>query len=105
MTRSALLAMPLSRPVEQFALAFEEAVALRRSIADLAAPSGPPPVKQRPHIRVPSITGLGLREGRLILERAGLRLGAVTTADSPLPTGAVVTQKPEAGAEVTSGTD
>jgi hypothetical protein len=104
-TRSALLAMPLSRQVEQFALTFEEAVALRRSIADLAAPSGPPLVKQRPHIRVPSITGLGLREGRVMLERAGFRLGAVTTADSPLPTGAVVTQKPEAGAEVTSDTE
>lgn len=105
-TRSALLALPLARQVETFGLTFEEAVTLRRSIADIAAPEGPPPVKQRPQIRVPLLTGLGLREAHQALVQAGLRLGAVTTVDSPLPAGSIVEQKPGPGAaQATSGTE
>jgi beta-lactam-binding protein with PASTA domain len=97
--------MPLARQVENFGLTFEEAVALRRSIADIAAPSGPPPVKQRPQMQVPLLTGLGLREANVVLVQARLRLGAVTTVDSPLTAGSVVRQTPLAGAEVTFDTE
>jgi hypothetical protein len=103
-TRAAILKMPLSRQVETFGLTFEEAVTLRRSIADIAAPSGPPPVKQRPQIRVPHVEGLGLREARVVLDRAGLQLGEVTTTDSPLPASTIVTQHPAPGGHVTSDT-
>jgi hypothetical protein len=104
-TRSELLEMPLARQVENFELTFVEAVALRRSIADIAAPKGPPPVKQRAKIRVPLLTGLGLQAARLLLGRVSLRLGVVTTVDSPLCSGTVVKQKPVAGGEATSDTD
>jgi hypothetical protein len=99
-TRAALLAMPLPQQVEQFGITYEQAVTLRRSIADLAAPTGPIPVKQRPMIRVPLLTGLDLREARIALDRAGLRLGAATTVDNPLPVLSIVSQHPTAGGEV-----
>lgn len=105
MTRSGLLAMPLARQVEDFGLTFAEAVTLRRSIADMKAPDGPPPVKKAAELRVPLLTGLGMREARVALDRAGLRLGAVTTVDSPLPIGSVVTQTPAAGTTTTSDTE
>jgi hypothetical protein len=99
-TRAALLAMPLSQQVEQFGITYEQAVTLRRSIADMAAPIGPIPVKQRPMIRVPLLTGLDLRDARIALDHAGLRLGAATTVDSPLPVASIVRQHPTAGGEV-----
>ena len=104
-TRSELLEMPLAQQVENFHLTFDEAVALRRSLADIAAPKGPPPVKQRPKTRVPLLTGLSLQEARISLARAGLRTGVVTTVDSPLPAGGIVKQKPGAGGEVVSDTE
>jgi hypothetical protein len=104
-TRAALLAMPLAHQVEQFGLTYEESVALRRSIADMAPPTGPIPVKRRPMSRVPLLTGLDLRGARIALDRAGLRLGAATTVDSTLPAASVVTQHPAAGDEVYAHTE
>jgi hypothetical protein len=104
-TRSKLLEMPLARQVENFGLTFAEAVALRRSLADIEVPKGPPPVPQRPKVRVPLLTGLTLREARQLLAGVGLRLGGVATVDSPLPAGAIVTQTPGEGDDVASDTE
>jgi hypothetical protein len=102
-TRRTILSMPLSRQVEMFGLTFEEAVTLRRSIADIASPNGPPPVKQRPNIQVPLVKGLGVRDAEVVLGRAGLQLGEVTKIDSPLPASSIVTQNPAPGGDVKFG--
>lgn len=58
MTRSQLLEMPLTQQVENFGLSYEEAVGLRRSLADIAEPKGPPPIAEQVQIEVPLLSGL-----------------------------------------------
>lgn len=104
-TRGQLLAMPLTQQVERFGLSFAEAVELRRSLADLKEPTGPPPVPEPQKIPVPMITGLPLDEARTVVSSAGLLLGTVTEVESHLPSGAVVEQEPAAGVTVGSETE
>src|SRR6185436_15022725 len=104
-TRGQLLAMTLTQQVERFGLSFAEAVELRRALADLKAPTGPPPVPEPQKIPVPMITGMPLAEARTVVSSAGLILGTVTEVDSHLPSGAVVEQEPAAGVPVESETE
>jgi hypothetical protein len=104
-TRSVLLGMPLARQVEDFGLTFAEAVALRRTLADLAAPSGPPPVPERSQIAVPLLTGLQSFAAQSALSAAGLGLGSTTVVDSPLTSGSVIAQDPLAGVKVEPATE
>lgn len=103
-TRLQLLQMPLARQVEQFSFSFAEAVELRRILADLAAPVGPPPVPEHRLVRVPELAGLQLEEAREALLSANLSLDDAVTVDSPLPRGVVVGQDPPAEKEVAAET-
>ncbi|MGC4044769.1 MAG: PASTA domain-containing protein [Armatimonas sp.] len=99
MTRAELLEMPLPLQVERFGITFEEAVKLRRSLADLNEPDGPPPVPPRNVVQVPLLVGLTLPTARRLLSDIGLRLGEATILDSPLPAGVIVAHSPAAGEE------
>lgn len=99
-TRSELLEMPLVQQVEKFALSFDEAVGLRRTLSDLREPKGSPPMPQRHELAVPLVIGMQLYEARAALATAGLLFGGMTQVDSPLPSGSVIAQEPQAGTVV-----
>jgi beta-lactam-binding protein with PASTA domain len=97
--------MPLPEQVERFGLTFDDAVRLRRSLADLALPKEPVPVSEPNQIEVPLLTGLPLREARAKLAAVGLEAGRVVVDDSPSPANSVVGHTPDAGARVDSGSE
>jgi len=102
-TRSQMLEMPLAEQVETFGLSFADVVKLRRSLADLAEPEGPPPAPERLPIQTPMLMGLASYEARTALSAAGLVLSSSTLVDSPMPSNTVVGQEPEPGAAIGAG--
>jgi serine/threonine-protein kinase len=95
----------LPEQVERFGISFEEAVRLRRSLADLAVAKEPAPVLAPAQIEVPLLTGLQSREAQGKLASVGLEIGPVAVVDSPAPANSVLEQKPEAGARVDAGSE
>lgn len=68
------------------------------SAVALEISSGPGPV-----VTVPTVVGQGQGAVAALLQAAGLVVGAVTTVNSALPAGQVLTQTPGAGAQVVPG--
>ena len=60
---------------------------------------------QRAVVRIPDIVGLPLRKARLVLEHAGLRLGALVFQESYEARDTVLTQKPQRGQMAYAGDD
>lgn len=100
MTRSQMLAVPLSQQVERFGLSFEEAVDVRRALSDLKEPVGPRPIPKIQKIRVPDVTGLKLEEARAALISGKLRFSGFEVSDSSVPSGVVIGQDPQFETEV-----
>jgi beta-lactam-binding protein with PASTA domain len=75
-------------------------VAPGAAVAVTLARAQPPPVRAR----VPRLLGLTQERAAVALERAGLRMGAVGTAESDLAPGTVVAQSLAPGTEVAPGT-
>jgi hypothetical protein len=104
LTRADLLRVPLPEQVQRFGLSFDEALTLRRALADLPVPDRPPPIPEPRRIAVPQLTGRYLEQARAAIADADLDVGAVAEADNPLAARMVITQEPAAGTQVDAGT-
>jgi beta-lactam-binding protein with PASTA domain len=85
-------------------VSFADAVELRRTLMNLAEPSGPPPVPRRRQVEMPLLTGLPVYEAHAVLAASHLMLGSTTVVDSPLPSQTVVGQDPAPGTPVDTET-